>query len=320
MVISNSVRFWLYLIPLIPSIIVGIFDLHYLRVSRAFGTTLKYHDTFLLLICVLIGELTDVIWSIQYYRTGTALSSTPAFCLVWAFISSTTPVSIYILVAWSSVERNIFTFHSNWFATKRKCFFFHYFPLVICILWPMIFYFIIFFIMSCDISFDYNSRLCGRYECISSNHSLSLWDSITHYIIPVCITIISSSVLFARVIYHRYRIRQKIDWDRYGRVAVHILPISAFYILLQLPPMIMYAAYSIGLSHSVAADYYSDSSYFRYWIILFTPFIYVVSLPELRTKHRKIIIYWRKRRLVRPAIIETPACDIGHPLRVVTIV
>jgi hypothetical protein len=122
MAISDSVRFWLYLIPLIPSIILTIFDLHYLRISRAFGTTLKHHDTFLLLTCVLIGELSDVIWNIHYYRTGTALSSKPAFYLIWVFFDSFLLVLITILMAWASIERHILIFYPNWLATKRKLF------------------------------------------------------------------------------------------------------------------------------------------------------------------------------------------------------
>jgi hypothetical protein len=320
MALSNSVRFWLYLVPLIPSIIVTIFDLHYLRISRTFGAALKNHDTFLLLSCVLIGELFDVVFDIHYYRTGTALSSTPGFCLFWTFIGSATSVSICILIAWISVGRNIVTFHSNWLATRTKRFFFHYLPLTTCTVWPTIFYFVIFFIVPCDIPFNYNSTLCGCYECIISNQPIALWDSIINYTMPVCITAICSVALLVRVIYHRYHIRQIIDWNRYGKIAVQVLPISAFYILLQLPPTILYAAYSIGLSRSIAADYYSDSLYFRYWFILFIPFVYVALLPELRTRPKKIIVYWRKRRAVRPKMIETTPRNIHYSAGIVTII
>jgi hypothetical protein len=64
--------------------------------------------------------------------------------------------------------------------------------------------------------------------------------------------------------------------------------------------MIMYAAYSAGLSWSTGSNYYYDASNFTYWVILFTPYACVVSLPDLRTKCRKVIFFWRRNRAVGP--------------------
>ncbi len=312
MVISNSVRFWLYLVPFIPSIIVTTFGLYRLCISRALDTALKNHDKFLLLSCVLIGELFDVTWHIHYYHTGTVLSPTPAFCIVWTFIGSAMSVSISILIAWASIERHIVTFHSDWLATSAKRFFFHYFPLGACILYPASFYFVIFFAMPCDIPFNYDSILCNRSECIFLNHPIALWDSVTHYIMPLCITVIFSVALLARVVYYRHRTCDRVRCDRYKKIAVQLLPVYFFYILLQFPPMLLYVAYTTGLSQSVAADYYSDSIYFRYWIMLFIPFVYVTPLAELRRKHRKIVVFWKRRRAVEPVRIDIAQKNVSE--------
>ena len=305
MVISNSARFWLYLIPVIPSIICAMLRLYRLRISRTFGTTLRNHDKFLLLSCVLIGELFDVTWHIHYYHTGTVLSSTPSFCIVWAFIGSATSVSSSFLIAWTSIERHIVTFYPEWLLTRTKRFFFHYIPLSACILYPTVFYFVIFCTISCDVPFDYNSRLCNRSECIFRSHSIALWDSFIHYVMPVCATVIFTVALLARVVYYRHRIYERVEWDKYKRIAIKMLPTFVFYILLQFPPMVLYAAYSTGLSRSVAADYYNDCTYFRYWIILFIPFVYSTPSSERQRKHRTIFVFWKKRRaVVQPVIID----------------
>ncbi len=131
-------------------------------------------------------------------------------------------------------------------------------------------------------SFKYDSRLCNRCECIFRSHSIVLSDRIAHYLILVCVTVIFTVTLLARVVYYRYHTYDKVEWYKYKKIATQLLPICIFYILLQLPPMILYIAYSIGLSQSVAADYYSDCTYFRYWIMLFIPFIYVTSLTKLQ--------------------------------------
>jgi hypothetical protein len=123
MIIAYSIHFWLYLVPIIPSVLVTIFNLYHLLSSRALHTAPNNHVIILLLSCGLIQTLTSIVWYIHYYRTGTVLSSTPTFCGTWVFIDS-------------SMERHILVFYPNWFATKSKRFLFHYLPLAICILWP----------------------------------------------------------------------------------------------------------------------------------------------------------------------------------------
>ena len=137
-----------------------------------------------------------------------------------------------------------------------------------------------------------------------SYYTVSLnWDSVVNYFIPICITVIFSLALLVRVIYHRYRVHQRIEWRNYKKMAFQLLPISALYISLQCSPMVLYAGYSAGLSWSVAADYYNDSIFFSYWIILFTPFTTVLSLPELQTKCRNFFLFWRRQRVVNPQVV-----------------
>jgi hypothetical protein len=221
-------------------------------------------------------------------------------------------VAIYILMAWASIERHVLVFYPRWFGTKRKCFFYHYIPLAACILYPLIFYFVIFVIIPCDVPLDYSYRLCHRYACVSHVSWLSLWDSVGHYIIPAFITVIFSIALLIRVLYSRYRMQGRIEWRNYKKLTLQLLPISALYIALQLPPMIMYAAYSAGLSWNVAFNYFVDSSNFTYWVILFTPFACLVSLPDLEKKCKKVIFFWRRNRSVRPHSMSMTRPNMGQ--------
>jgi hypothetical protein len=61
-------------------------------------------------------------------------------------------------------------------------------PSTICILWPMLFYFVIFLILPCDIPFYYSRRLYGRYTYVIDIYGIALWHSIVHYIMPAFIT------------------------------------------------------------------------------------------------------------------------------------
>ncbi len=300
MSISKIVWSWLYIVPLIPSVIVAIFALYHLLIDRVLRRALNNHVFITLLSDVLIVCLTDIVWYIYYFRNGTVLISTPAFCIAWIMVDSALYVSVSILTAWASIERHILIFYPNWFGSRKKCFFFHYIPLAVCLLYPATFYIVNLIIIPCDVPFNYHYTDCGRYSCISNISWLALWDSIGHYIMPVFTTVIFSVVLFVRVLYSRYRTRRRIDWRNYRKLTLQLLPISVLCIALQFPPMIMYAAYSAGLSWSTGSNYYYDASNFTYWVILFTPYACVVSLPDLRTKCRKVIFFWRRNRAVGP--------------------
>ncbi len=303
MALSLFIRGWLLLVPLIPSIIVSIFNLYHFLTSRELCTALNNHVLILLLLCGLIEEVTDISWLIHFFLTGTVVSSTPAFCLTWAFIGPSSYISNFILMAWASIERHILIFYPNWFATKRKRLFFHYLPLATCILWPMIFYSVTLLILPCNAPMQYIGKYCGRYTCLR-NISWATWiDTIANYIIPAVTTVIFSVVLFVRVLYSRYRIRGRIDWKNYKILALQLLPISTLYLVLQFPEMILYAAYTGGLSRSIAADYYPDSVCFTYWVILFTPFAISMSLPNLKRKCRNAILFWRRNPAVGPEVL-----------------
>ena len=70
-------------------------------------------------------------------------------------------------------------------------------------------------------------------------------------------------------------------------MTAQLLLLSVLYILLQFPPMSLYAAYSVGLTPDVAVDYYVDSLFFSYWMMLFVPFACALSLPDLRITHTR---------------------------------
>jgi hypothetical protein len=65
----------------------------------------------------------------------------------------------------------------------------------------------------------------------------------------------------------------------------------------------MYVAYSAGFSKSIAYDYYVDMLFFAYYTTLFTPFVTVVSLPDMRTKCRNVILFWQRKHPIQPEMI-----------------
>ncbi|CAF1375590.1 unnamed protein product [Adineta ricciae] len=305
MAMPNNIRLWLLLAPLIPSIIVSIFNLYHLLKDKALRNALNNHVIICLLSCGLFIEVTDVTWQVHYYRTNTVLIATPSFCLAWTYIRSIFLIASFLFMAWGSIERHILIFYSNCFSTKTKRLFFHYLPLCICFICPCIFYAIVLFILPCAVPYTYDSWMCNRYSCYIRTRSAALWESIIHFILPAFITTFSSIVLLIRVINHRHRIQQRITWRNYKKLASQLLPISAIYLIFDLPPMTLYAAYSAGLSWSFAADYFSDGLFLLYWIIFLVPFASVMSLPDIRAKCKDAIFFWRSKRVTMPVAMTT---------------
>lgn len=299
MVSPQLLRFWVYLVPLIPSILCSVFVLYHFLMQKALRTAINNHVVILMLSFGLFYEITDIVWYLHFYLTGNPLLATPAFCRVWVFIDGAVYVIIGMLMAWASIERHILIFHQNWIATKIKRFFVHYLPLIVCSAYPTMFYGAIFFIVPCDIPFDYTSATCSYYSCISLNQALSLWDSVVNFLLPTFVIVVFSVALLARVLHQRYRVHGRIDWRNYRKMAVQLLSISAIYFIFLVPPMSYNTAYTVGLPWDGGSDYYWATMYLGYYTILLTPFVCIMSLPELRSKCKRLF-FFRQRRIIGP--------------------
>ncbi|CAF1065148.1 unnamed protein product [Adineta steineri] len=284
--------------------------------DRALRNALNNHVIIAIVFVGLILQCIDVTALTYWYRTGTVLVSTRAFCSTWTSVHTIGLIGVTNLVAWASIERHILIFHANLVRTKTKRFLLHYLPLIICMMWPGVFYITIFFIVPCSATMSYTIVECGYYNCIYNNPSAALYDSIVNYSMPPFIIVIFSVALIIRVLASKCRTRQRIQWRNYRKMATPLLSISFLYMIFYCPLILLYTAYSAGLSRDVAAGYYPVSSYLAYYAVTFTPFICTLSLPELRTKFKICFPCCRRRfasvgpqvlRMTRPTAGPTAA-------------
>jgi hypothetical protein len=100
-------------------------------------------------------------------------------------------------------------------------------------------------------------------------------------------------------------------------MAVQLLSISAVYILFLLPWTILSTAYIAGLPFSVGADFYAINSYLSYFVVMLTPFVCVMSLPELRKKFTSILLFqFGPARIVHPEMLTMTRLN---PVRTITV-
>ena len=198
--ISNSIWLWSLLLSLIPSFFCLIFVLFNLLFDRSLLHALNNHVIIIILIIDLITELTTYPWMIYfYYNDGVWDGRSMIFCEIWTFIDWGLFLTHTILFAWTTVERHILIFHEKWASTRMRRLLVHYFPLIILLLYNLIFNIVLDFFPPCENAFIDDIAVCAS-SCLYDIDALSMYDTIAHQLVPIFTIILFSTTLLARVI------------------------------------------------------------------------------------------------------------------------
>ncbi len=300
--IPPIVKFWFYLVLLIPSIICTLFVLYYLLFDRTLRHSLNNHVIIVLLFTVLFCELTQYPWMLYYHAHGNIWSRPYIFCFIWGFIDWAVYMLQLLLFAWASIERHILIFHDRWVATKKKRFFVHYLPPVIIIIYWLIFYTYVYFYPSCQNHFDSSQMICMTV-CSFDSFSFHAFDTLFNNIIPSLTIVIFSVALLVRILRQKYRIRHQIQWRKHRKMTIQTLSISILYLLITAPWAMIIFLRICGLPSNVGVTYENYATFIDYFIVLLFPFVALLSLPELSTKVKKLLHLHRQRRLIEPQIL-----------------
>jgi hypothetical protein len=295
------VRFWIILPFYIPSVICSFFVLYHLIFNRTLRQAPHNHVITLLLFINLIVQLTSIPWILNYYRLGYVWPQTPSFCITWTFINEALYIATTILFAWATIERHILIFHDKLVATKMKFILFHCLPIVIILLYCIVYNSIIIIAPPCENTFDYTELVCGDPLCYYDVQSVAMWDVIVDDIIPTIIIIVCSISLLLRIIYQKHRMRQPIRWRNHRKMTIQLLSISVLYLVIYIPGILMELIYLCGVSENVGADFVMYAEFMTHYGNILLPFVCAVSMPELKTKVKKIFLCCRRQiRVVGP--------------------
>ncbi|CAF4306417.1 unnamed protein product [Adineta steineri] len=293
--IPYIVRFWVFLISNILSIICCLFVLYHFLFDSTLRRGLHNHVMIIILIMCLIWELTDVPWTMYVALYEVVWIQTPTFCMIWKFVDSTLYTTIAKLVAWASVERHILIFHDQWLSTKKKRFFIHYLPLIFIVLYGIIVYGTITPMNNCNRPFYYFIPFCAYYSCIYDSVAFSLYEYITSGVLCSVLIGFGSTFLVLRVILQKRRLQQQIQWRKHRKMILQLLSVTSLFFVLYLPPIILATAYKLGVPTSVGAQYTLYSQLFAYYIVFLFPFTCLSTIPELGTRIKNIFrCPWRQ--------------------------
>ncbi|CAF1238894.1 unnamed protein product [Adineta steineri] len=300
--IPYIVRFWIFLISNILSLICCLFVLYQFLFDSNLRRGLHNHVIIVVLFMCLIMELTTIPWKMYLYLYGVAWIQTPTFCMIWKFLDSTLYTTTAKLVGWASVERHILIFHDQWVSTKKKQFFIHYLPLIFIVLYGIVVYGTITPMNGCNRSFYYFITFWGYSSWVYNSLAFGLYEFMTGAILCSILIGFGSIFLVLRVILRKRHLQQQIQWRKHRKMILQLLSVSSLFFVLYLPPVMLAVAHKVGVPSYVGAQYNTYASLFSYYIAFLFPFTCLSTIPELGTRIKNIFrCRWRQQmRSVAP--------------------
>jgi hypothetical protein len=212
--LDQALLFGLFLGFDIPAVLCAIFVVYQLLSKRDLREALHNHVSIILLVLLLIYEIIDIPLHLQYLSTGVVRPSVPVFCLIWWFFDWGCFYTITMLLVFASIERHLLIFHSQIFSTMRKRLIFHYFPLMVIILFMIVFYSVAIFAPICENTFDYTTDLCGMFACYSTIPFFQIIEQVGFGIVAPLLMVISNFTLLIHVVWQKYRIHRSAQWKK----------------------------------------------------------------------------------------------------------
>ncbi|CAF1642711.1 unnamed protein product [Adineta ricciae] len=295
-----SIRFWLYLIPNICSIICSIFALFHFLFDRQLRQAMNNHIIIILLFIGLIYELTSVPLMLYYFQFSATWKLSKTFTHLWTFIDYLCYSTQLIGFAWASIERHILIFHFRWLSTKTRCFLLHYFPLIVLFTYCFVYYFILTIFPLCEdllIPSPFNGV---PVSCILFIPILLTYDTVAHQILPTLIIIMLSTALFIRILWQKSRLNRSIRWRKQMKMTIQLLSISVLYLIFMGPRTILQFCLFLGLIQENVFIAFLHSCFFANYIIFLFPIFACGSMLEFRQRINRIFLWHKQRRSIRP--------------------
>ncbi|CAF0826784.1 unnamed protein product [Rotaria sordida] len=252
-----------------------------------------------MLIIGLIIELVDIPFYLKFLHSGIVQPSIPFICMLWWFIDLGLYNGFTIIMSWSSFHRYLFIFHDQIFLQGKKRFVFHYLPLIILLLYILIFYIYVIIFPPCKNTFDYILPVCNDYPCYLDNVVLGIWDSVMNSIVPTFVVCISSVTIVIRVHYQKRRlVNQRNQWRRQRKMMIQLISGSILYLIPNIPLNVSIFAHLCGVLESVGVEVERYFDFLCYFVVILYPLVCLGFVSEVRKKMqlRRLFLLQRAQR------------------------
>ncbi|CAF3807031.1 unnamed protein product [Rotaria sp. Silwood1] len=285
MINTEVIQLWAMILVNIVSILCSFFHFYHLMSKRPLREALNNHPMIVLICTIFFIQLIDVPFYINYLRLGYVWPETSLFCIIWWNIDTVSFEITLFVIAEASLSRYILIFHEKLLSTRKKRLFFHYIPLMIFILYPIVFYLLVETLITYaqPYPYDYTQPWCDYDPAYMYNSIFHKWQLVVNQIGPTLISLISDVVLILRVIHHKHiRLRQPIVWKKHRKMTIQLLSISIFCSSFNTPILIYNLLWFFKLLPSMDYNYNLQTIFYfvSYFSMLFLPCVMILSLPK----------------------------------------
>ena len=297
------VKFSVFLLLQIPASLLSLFIFAFFIKHRHLMRAPHQRALLLLLLVNFVQLSVTLPLTVHFYHLGSIVPASPIFCTWWTFVEFSLYVTSEYLMATISVQRHMLVFHSHALRVRWKRVSLHHLPLLVCLVYPTVFYLIAIIFYPCDGSqWDYTSNLCGFADCyLLSNKVLGTFDWSMNNGLPMIINALANVLLIVRVIRQKYRQQRSISWRQQRRMTVQLLCISSLYLIAWSPCLTVGLVQILGFPTFMAqiqTDYFLDLIYV---VCLFLPWVCLGLLPELLTWIKALLHCEQARNVIGPA-------------------
>ena len=208
-----------------------------------------------------------------------------------------------MLMSYGSVERNLLIFYRPFLF--RHLIVLHHVPIVLCIVYPLVFYTSIIYGYPCVNALDYTMNLCGG-PCFTFDRVPSVLDLLVNLALVELIGVFANIVLVTRVVRGKDRMKRNNKWKKTRRLLVQVLSVTSLHNVLIL--LVVSCGFVMLFSSSSPSAWidltFNILQYGVYLGHLLSPFVTLLGLPELWP--RAIL------GLIRPLLIRNRVLPIAR--------
>ncbi len=278
----HRIKFILLITLQIPGIILTLLIFTFLITHRTMLKNLQNQSLIFLLIINFLSLTVDLPMPINFYRLGYVSPATAGYCTWWTFFEYSFNLASELIMTTISIQRHILIFNSNILQVRWKRYVYYYFPLLLSLIYPNIFYLFAIVIYPCDgTQWDFTSNVCGNANCyLVYDQVLSTYDWVIDVGLPTIVIILADTILVIRVIYQKRHREQGIPWRKQRRMTLQLLSISSLYLIALLPSAVIGVIQEFS-TWSFYAQIQSDYTLnLIYLVCPLLPWIYLGIMPK----------------------------------------
>ena len=302
----RMIRFWLLFLFQIPSVLTScLIFIFVFKSGEILSHHLQNHAIVVILVVYFLLTVIELPITLTFAYRGYVQPQNDHFCSFWVACNYGLFAIGSYLMAFAAIERYFLIFHEHFVRSWRWLV--HYIPILLCILYPIIFYTCMLTTTACMNTYDYEAYLCGN-ACYQFQLVQGTVDWVLNGVLPVVLITIANIVLILRVIYQRRSMRLTNTWRRIRLMLTQLLSISLIYCCVWIPFAII-SLIRIYIDPDFGQDFaLYVLNYTLYICPLISPFLSLIGMPAVRRKifaflHALICHNHRVQNQIVPTVI-----------------